>query len=506
MKRRLGIKHSLILLVLFAFLFQLLLEIRTVWPFTIDDMYISLRYAKHWVAGHGVSWNIGEKPVEGYSNFSFVALAALALRLQLDPVVVLKSLGVIGLGFTALGVYCLTRFWFSSLLAIIPCIWMLLYQGQIIWAVSGLETTIYQALLTFSLYFLLRGMGYQAYPGSRQDSAVSFFILAGLMLSLAAMTRFEAPIIALTWFVLVVCHPPQQGKQIYFKRFLKGFLSWIIVFLPYFLWRWHYFGRLFPNPVYCKGVSDYSLKLDLNYLSLVWPFILLAMPSIIKARDRLHYFFWLPSLIYLALLVKALPISVFENRLFLPAYILLLPLSMRGLAYLVHHYFPKNDEVFHAAFLGCAFFIAFFFIPTAKLSDYRNFMVNPQAGDALRYDLLNWLNRNVSNDSRIVLGDCGLIPYLSQYKFIDSYCLNNREMTAVPYEAMYEWGCQKAFAERPEVIILAAETLDNKMKYAPTDQCLREKIAESRVYQLRTIFRSVNEEGDYRYEVFTVLH
>ena len=42
-----------------------------------DDGYIGLRYVRHWLEGHGPRWNPGETPVEGYSNFLYLALVAL---------------------------------------------------------------------------------------------------------------------------------------------------------------------------------------------------------------------------------------------------------------------------------------------------------------------------------------------------------------------------------------------------------------------------------------------
>ncbi len=62
------------------FIYLIIGQINAIWPFTIDDMYISLRYAKHWAAGDGLVWNVSAAPVEGYSNFSFVVLAAFALN------------------------------------------------------------------------------------------------------------------------------------------------------------------------------------------------------------------------------------------------------------------------------------------------------------------------------------------------------------------------------------------------------------------------------------------
>ena len=49
-----------------------------VWrKFVADDAYISLRYARNLVEGHGLVWNPGEA-VEGYSNLAWVLVAAAA--------------------------------------------------------------------------------------------------------------------------------------------------------------------------------------------------------------------------------------------------------------------------------------------------------------------------------------------------------------------------------------------------------------------------------------------
>src|SRR5205085_10759845 len=74
------------------FLYLLFCQIQAIWSFTIDDMYISLRYAKNWASGHGLLWNIDSPPVEGYSNFSFVVIAALALHMGINSVIALKFL------------------------------------------------------------------------------------------------------------------------------------------------------------------------------------------------------------------------------------------------------------------------------------------------------------------------------------------------------------------------------------------------------------------------------
>lgn len=187
--------YDSLFIVLFAYL--LVLQIQAIWPFTIDDMYISLRYAKNWAAGNGLLWNLNAEPVEGYSNFSFVALGAISIILHINPVLTLKIAGFAGLLATCLFIFLISRFWFTKRESFIPCIWLLLYKGQVIWSVGGLETTVYQALISGSVYFAFRGLGYHFYPAPRGEFKTSGFVLSGLYLSFAGMTRPETPALML---------------------------------------------------------------------------------------------------------------------------------------------------------------------------------------------------------------------------------------------------------------------------------------------------------------------
>lgn len=144
--------YDFVFVVFFTYL--IFCQVSAIWPFTIDDMFISLRYAKNWASGVGLVWNVGSLPVEGYSNFIFVVLGTLTLLVKGDPVVVLKMAGIVGLLFSCLFLFLIARFWFSARLSLIPVFYLLLYKGEPIWAVSGLETTVYQALLCASVFFI----------------------------------------------------------------------------------------------------------------------------------------------------------------------------------------------------------------------------------------------------------------------------------------------------------------------------------------------------------------
>ncbi len=62
--------------------------------FLSDDAWISMRYARNLVDGHGLLWNPGEPPVEGYSNLLWVLLAALGLALGISASKLMMAMGL----------------------------------------------------------------------------------------------------------------------------------------------------------------------------------------------------------------------------------------------------------------------------------------------------------------------------------------------------------------------------------------------------------------------------
>ena len=64
------------------------------YAFLTDDAFISFRYARNLADGHGLVFNPGMAPVEGYTNFLWVLLLAAASLLGIDPQVVAPVLTV----------------------------------------------------------------------------------------------------------------------------------------------------------------------------------------------------------------------------------------------------------------------------------------------------------------------------------------------------------------------------------------------------------------------------
>jgi len=206
-----------------------------------DDAFISFRYARNLDDGLGLVFNAGER-VEGYTNFSWTMLVALAMRLGADPVAFTKWAGIACFVAT-LGVLAWTSRRALPQAAFVPvaAIAFALHEHGQVFATGGLETSLFTLLATSVVATATLARGNNG------------LLLAGGLGTLAAMTR-------------------PDGVLFYAVAFLvAGFASWrarsfwpaiaaaapgLLVYLPYWLWRFWYYGWPFPNTFYAKSAAS----------------------------------------------------------------------------------------------------------------------------------------------------------------------------------------------------------------------------------------------------------
>ena len=158
--------------------------------YTQDDAYISLRYAKHLVAGEGLVFNPGER-TEGYSNFTWTMLLALFLKLGAPPIETSRWLGVF---FGAAAIFVAARFARALEGRVGPATLgtAALVAGNsayALWSTGGLETALFGLLVTWGLE---RGFA----PGVSDRGRMA----APVLLCLAALTRPDGPLLFAGYF------------------------------------------------------------------------------------------------------------------------------------------------------------------------------------------------------------------------------------------------------------------------------------------------------------------
>ncbi len=122
-----------------------------------EDAFITFRYAKNLVNGFGLVWNIGDPPVEGYTNFLWVIFCSLGLLLNLELTTFSQLLGILSSVITLLYVYKIGKqvLGFKTKIALIPCLMLAISGPFVTWASSGMETNLFTLFIVCSIYYEL---------------------------------------------------------------------------------------------------------------------------------------------------------------------------------------------------------------------------------------------------------------------------------------------------------------------------------------------------------------
>jgi len=208
-----------------------------------EDAFISFRFARNLVAGHGLVWNPGEAPVEGYTNFFWVLCSAGWILLGVDPALGAQQSGV------AASLATLWLVWragtrvlgWSAEQALLPCFFLALAGPFAAWSMGGLETSLFGMLLIwgvyrFSLYW------------SEKRSAHLFVAFAALLL--ASFTRPEGVLAIALLAAVGVALGRSDARAL--RQLGGALLPTAIAFACFLAWRWSTFGSLLPNTFYAK--------------------------------------------------------------------------------------------------------------------------------------------------------------------------------------------------------------------------------------------------------------
>lgn len=204
----------------------------------LDDAYISLRYAENWVTGQGLVFNPGER-VEGYTNFLWVVLAAGFRLAGLDPLIGLKFVSAgatLWLMASTVGLceLCSGARGRGVLLFLLPL------EAVGYWSTTSMETMLFAALFVAALLRVLR----EARMG---DGAVAVPLLVLLALTRSDGALYSASMVGAAWLSAGV-----EGRKIAWRFGSRNALAFGLMYGSYFAWRWHYYGRPFPNTFYAK--------------------------------------------------------------------------------------------------------------------------------------------------------------------------------------------------------------------------------------------------------------
>ena len=410
----------------YLFLFWMSAQI---FPYTIDDAFITFRYSKNLAAGFGPIYNPGLPPVEGYTTFLWMLLMTIPHLMGINVVTFSKMIGIL--------LTCGT-FIIISLLALVlasqfPAKLRLFFGSLAVYllamlpvtsthVVSGMETSLFTFLICLMVYFVTLGLT----TGSR---LLFWAPLVGLGIGL---TRPEGNAISLlllaySWFV--------SSPTIRKRLILSSIGLYVLPGALYFLWRYSYYGLLLPLPFYLKVIHGGVLLGGLPnvgmYLQYLLPTIsILLLIAILHLRKQ-HIAILIPIVFLLIFYLFPIHVMGFNWRFIYPATPFICILAAFGGITILNllreqAWVPKHlTTVLLLGFFGSVFF-NFQGLPDLIKNSraYGTDIINQYKAFG---DLLNKYNNK--HEMTVALLDAGTVPYYSDWQVIDLFGLNDKDVT-----------------------------------------------------------------------------
>lgn len=384
--------------------------------YIVDDAYISFRYAKNLVDGYGPVFNPGER-VEGYTNFLWVMFAALGMQAGLDPVPLSK---VLCFAFTALTLLAVYRyaggvFDLKGPVRLLPVLLIAASPAIAVWSLGGLETTFFMFLVTVAVLDHMRSARRGEVP-----------LRSSVALLLASLTRPEGLLVAAVLFAdLLRRRPGARAVALWLLPLAAGYV-------PYFIWRYSYYGHLLPNTFYAKtggGLGHAARGLSYlrgHFVSAGGWLYLFALVPLATGRRK-----WGPvlavSIVWIVYVVLVGGDGLAMYRFLVPVAPLLFLLAAGGLDEAVRRVASRRGRLAGGVLLAIVFAAGVLtaFSPSVSSSE-RDFVVQ----DRVRVQgnwvpIGKWLRDYAGPGESVAVTAAGALPYYSGLYTIDMLGIND---------------------------------------------------------------------------------
>jgi len=379
----------------------------------VDDAFISFRYSENLASGKGLVYNEGER-VEGYTNFLWVILLSIPAKIGIDIVPLSQYLSLISALLIIIILFHLPYLLYEKppnpIFNPISCLFLAANTTFSLWILGGLESHIFLLFVISSIALYIHN------PKS---------LYLPVLIALATLTRPEGILVfGITFLCKLISERRLDGKFL---------LIFLLLYLPYFIWRYSYYGFLFPNTFYAKVGDDIATQ---AYRGLIYTYNFLKNSGSVLLLPAIFFFIGYRrfKMLYLFLMVFVFTVYIIrvggdvlpQYRFFLPVLPIIYLMVQEGLRVILSTRIKVRG--FQIKYITIIFALALMpiFIKLAFASTLA--YINQPIPDKLVKDgkrFAEYLLADSNKGKTIAVNSAGGIPYYFKNRAIDMLGLND---------------------------------------------------------------------------------
>lgn len=416
----------------------------------IEDAYITLRYVANLNAGHGLVWNPGEPPVEGFTSWLHLALLVVVTKLGLDDLRAAALLGYAGLAVCAGLVYQIVavQLRLSRALAVGAAALLMVGHDTLIVAQRGLETTVAMAVCVALYSAYLR---FSSDPDKEASAALVLFAF------LLPLTRPELVVVSGVFLCAAWIFAPGRRRVLALFSTLAALTGAAL-----FALKWSVFGAPFPTAFYVKGdvalVSTLGIRSALDFAAAYgWLVAIAIAGAVLGGRRRELWPALVAGVVVCLVFCRFITVMNYNHRYFMPVVVLLLPAGAEFLELLWRRVrLGSRRERVVALLLATCWGASLLTPPTRWFAPSRYGERMQRSWIAIGKSLATIEGRA---QRTLAVSEAGAIPYYSNWRVVDTGGLNDMHL------AQYRGSRRDSrvdvdyvFARAPEVLVLSSDS------------------------------------------------
>jgi hypothetical protein len=404
-----------------------------------DDAFISFRYARNLVEGHGLVWNPGEA-VEGYTNFLWVLAMAAGMGAGIEPERLSVRLGIAsGVAVLALVLARNVAFhgWRQPLIWLAPAA-LASSRSFTAWSTGGLETQCFTLFVLLALLLTCEER--------RRGSAAPW--ISSSLFAIATLIRPEGGIFMAAAGLCLLGDALSRGRSL--KSCVLFTLPFVAIVGSHFLWRHAYYGYWLPNTFYAK-VHGLWWEQSARYFGhffadyrLHWFLPLALIPPLV--RRRFDDVLLLTAAVLYCGYVVYIGGDRFEFRFLVAILPILYVLAADGL-HLLWCSLPKRRAVSRALAAAVAGGVALLLLLATHFGSIRPEALRTRDAVASIGTIENYADQRIREgkylrglvergilpaDLRVAVTGAGALPYYTMWPMLDMHGLNDATIAHQP--------------------------------------------------------------------------